>query len=425
MTEYKKKGEQYLDMSKFLSRAETLRGLLDVWHFSPGAESVPVQESYGRVSAEDVVSRNTLPVFRSSGPDGIAVRFADFAQSVPDTCHWKEGVDYAPSDCGDDFPDAFDTVIPIEQVSFTPEGNIALKLNTQLPHGGIKQGQLVSPRGSNIREGETVLKRGRRIGLMNVGLLVTAGISRVHVLKRPVVGYVPTGSELVQAGTVPKRGQNIESNGAMVAAFLASQEALPKRWPIVADVKGDLENALDESLSQCDMVLLNGGSSMGSEDFVSGLLARRASYHRHGILNVPGFPATVALIDGKPAINLPGPPFGAFCTLDWCVKVLLAHWYGQPVPQRRTVKAVLTDPIQKPTTIGMQGFEFCLRLRITQDLQGRLLAFPLSRETSNTTATLVANGLIIVPPDVAGYAAGDVIEAQWLHTDAWGAGPLV
>lgn len=406
MTEFKRKGKEYLDMERFVTRAEALSRLRELWRFEPGKESVPLEEANRRVCAEEAASLLTLPVARASGPDGIAVRFADFADKNPDTSGWKEGVDYVAADCGDDFDDAFDTVINIERVSFSPEGGISINLE-----GPLKQGQMVRPRGATLREGERVIEAGAKICPYHLGLLAGAGLDRITVLAKPKVAFIPTGNELVPRGTVPGRGQNVESNSLMAATFLAEWQADMKALPVVGDQKAKLEKALDAALAESDIVILNGGSSMGSEDFVSGLLSRRGSFSQHGVRCIPGMPMAVAIVDGKPVINMPGPPFAAYCAFDWCISPLIAHWYGQPAPKRKRVKAMLEKEITKP-----EKMEFYARLHLFENGDGVLRADPIRMDDRYAQATCRFNGLHVMPIGRATYEAGQEIEAEILHS---------
>ena len=101
---------------------------------------------------------------------------------------------------------------------------------------------------------------------------------------------------------------------------------------------------MGRALEEADMVLINGGSSRGSEDYNSELLQERATFFAHGVKAVPGRPIGMAIIGGKPAINVPGPMIAAFLAADWLVQALVRFYYGQPMPRRATVSAVLDKP---------------------------------------------------------------------------------
>lgn len=411
VAKYKTKNEAYLNAGKFASREETVACLLQKWQPAQRLETVTLEQALGGFVAEDLTSRNVLPVCRSSQRDGIAVRYADFANGIPETSHWQEGIDYAAADMGDDFDDAFDTVIPIENFIVNEQGKvIGLNPNTEL-----QKGQLINHIGATLQENEPLLLKGQSVNPCQLNLLAAAGIEEFKVASRPKIYYIPTGSELIPRGQKPMRGQNIESNGIMVQSMLAGWQADFYEVPIIKDAPAELAQALDQALTKADIVLINGGSSMGSEDFVSGLLSRKASWYQHGVRSVPGMPVAVSIINGKPVINLPGPPFAAFCALDWCVKALIAFWYGCAVPQRRSVQAKLSKPINKPPQ-----FEFYMRLKLDADESGGYTAKPLSGDSRFAAALGSANALIILPFGNTGYAEGELIGAEVLFTEQMG-----
>ncbi len=408
MAKLTQKPNTYLKRDKYATRAETMERLLCLWQFSPQTEELPLRLAAGRISAGEVFSQNTLPVCRGAGADGVAVRCADFENGMPDFSKWQEGVDYTTADMGDDFDDAFDTVLRVEDFTFNPRGSITA-INLSKP---VKKGQLIKQQGDTLLKGELVMKKGDVITPFRLGILASAGIDEVTVIKRPRIAYMPTGSELIPAGQAPARGQNIESNSLMVEAFGSRWGAQAECLPIVADQKSQLEAALDNALQNADILLLNGGTSMGTEDYTSLLLQKRASHFQHGVRCIPGIPVAAAIVDGKPVVNLPGPPFAAFCALDWCAKALTYHWYGQPAPVRRKVTAALREAIQKPPS-----HEMYVRLEVQWSKERGYSARPISWDMRCTEAAERWNGLFIAPIGQSKWEAGSKIEAELLYTD--------
>lgn len=406
-TEYKRKGKNYLNMDKFISRAEAVDNLCKLWRPEPEGKNLPLSEAVGCVCAEKLFSQNTLPVERESAADGIAVRFADFENGLPDTSAWVEGVNFVPADMGDDFDNKFDTIINIECVSFDADQRIKITLDKELT-----QGNMVKQCGSTLKKGEALLQPGLVINPFQAGLLGSAGINSLKVVPRPKVAYIPTGNELVPLGTSPGRGQHVETNSLMIKEMLSRWQADCLIFPIIKDSKAELEAALNKALQEADIVLINGGSSMGSEDFVSGLLPKRASYMQHGILCIPGMPAAVAIIDDKPVINMPGPPFGAFCAMDWSVKNLISHWYKRPPMKRRSVAVRLGSAINKP-----QKFDMYIRLQLMHDLSGAVLAVPISMHDRYADAAEKFEALFVAPMGVEAFKSGEEIIAELLFTE--------
>lgn len=405
MAKLRQKPATYLERDKYKTRAETMQALLSTWPLAPESERVLLADAADRIAAETVYAVNTLPVERAAGADGVAVRFKDFANGVPDFSNWVEGVDYAPADMGDDFDDAFDTVIWVEEFTFADDG----KILDIVPEDPVEAGQLVRERGSMLRAGEVVLKAGERITPFRLGLLGSAGIESVQVVRRPRIAFIPSGSELVTLGVAPARGQNVESNHLMVEAFGKAWGAEVITLPIVADQQTALAASLDLALATADIVLLNGGTSMGTEDYSSSLLIQRASHYQHGVRSIPGIPVAVAIVDEKPVVNLPGPPYAAFCALDWCVRGLVCAWYGEPMPKRATVEATLRAPIEKPPI-----HEMFVRLHLSADENGEVSATPLPRNGRTAELTSLWNGLFVAPIGQASWHEGETIVVECL-----------
>lgn len=388
-----------------VTRADALRELCERWGVEPAVRVVALDEAFGRVTAEDVRAVCSLPVKRSSKRDGIAVRSADFAHGLPDTSGWRRGRDFAQADTGDDFPDAFDAVIAVEDIAYEADGALRIT-NDDLD---VRPGTAVNPCGSIVRAGDVIVPAHTRLTSELVAALAVGGHAQVRVLERPVVAYLPTGSELVPYGSYPQRGQNLEANGLMVRGMLDAWGAEVRCYPIVRDDREALEAALDRALEAADIVLINGGSSRGEEDFNARLLEQRGSYFRHGVRAIPGRPVGMALIDGTPVVNVPGPVLAAFLCMDWLIKGLVAHYLGVPVPQRQTVRARLAEEVKKPA-----GFERLSRVALSPDGEGGLTCTPLPFGLGVANTLRESDGMLVLPLGCTGAEAGELVEVELL-----------
>ena len=135
------------EMQNLATRAQAMETLFQKWEAQSGTETISLDDALGRVLVEDVYSQVSIPVVRASSMDGVAVPSERFENGIPDTSDWKLGEDFCRADTGDDFDDKFDAVIPIEQVTLTPEGVLTIK-----PDVTVKQGMNVRPRGSIINK---------------------------------------------------------------------------------------------------------------------------------------------------------------------------------------------------------------------------------------------------------------------------------
>jgi molybdopterin molybdotransferase len=390
-------------MELAVTRSEALELLYEHWDITPQTEFVSLSQALGRVTAKTYYACNTLPVCRSSMVDGIAVKSAAFGQGIPDTSTWQKGVHYVQADTGDDFPDDFDTVIPVESIYYDGTGKLHFNDNFV-----FVPGKYISRAGSQVKEGELLVQSGVRLRPIHLAALAMGGVHQIEVIKKLRVAYMPTGSELVPPGVKPKRGQNIESNGLMVSAFLEQWGAEAICYPIVKDKPLELEQMLDQALAAADLVLINGGSSKGEEDFNSDVLQKRASFFRHGIKAIPGRPVGISMINKKPVINLPGPVIATLLAMDWCVFGLVHHYYGLTPTVRPTLKVKLGRPLYKPA-----GFERYVWLTLEKSSDG-YIATDIGLDNSLPAKLLRPQALFIASFDAERYQAGEEIEVELL-----------
>lgn len=395
------------DMEKSVTRAEALLLMKAHWQFAPGQETVSLEESLGRVTVENVYSVNTLPVFRASCFDGVAVRSADFAEGLPDTSTWVRGRDFERADTGDDFPDEFDAVIAIEDVILDENGRLSFVEGFAFD----PKDETVDPAGTIVKGGALLVPAHARITPELMASLAMGGIAEIRVLRRIKIAFIPTGNELIAPGTKPQRGQNVETNGLMLQAMLSQRGAEVIRCPIVRDNKTELERALDEALKWADLVLINGGSSRGEEDYNSHLLERRGSFFRHGVKAAPGRPVGFAMVEGKPVLNIPGPVIAAALAEHWCISALVNHWYGLPDPAYPKVTAALTQPFKK-----RPGMEIIGRVSLRRTGKG-YEATPITWGEDGIPGMLLhTDGFLNASAETTFLDAGETVEIELMRS---------
>ncbi|MEG0598126.1 MAG: molybdopterin-binding protein, partial [Oscillospiraceae bacterium] len=174
-----------------------------------------------------------------------------------------------------------------------------------------------------------------------LGALLAGGVLTVKVLKKPVVGIIPTGDEIVPPCQEPKKGDIIEFNSAIFSAMLTEWGAEPVTFPIVKDVREDIRGALRHALDTCDMVLLGAGSSAGREDFSSEVIGSLGRVIVHGVAMKPGKPAILGICDGKPVVGVPGYPVSGILVLEQFVRPLVDLQLGRPATLPQTAEATL------------------------------------------------------------------------------------
>ena len=396
-------GRPPFDLSGMKSKEEAIAILFENWSPAPAVEEAVLMESSGRTLADDYYALYNQPVVRSSQMDGIAVRSADFADGMPDSENWVPGTDYVRVDTGDDFDDAFDTVIQIEKVKILENGGVRFEEGFE-----FVPGDKVAPSGTNIKAGTQVGVKGTVLTPGKLAYLALGGHNLIKVYKKPVIGFIPTGSELVPAGSELKRGQNFDSNSIMVNAMLTRMGAEVRLHPIIRDDKEMISAAVESMLKEVDVLILNAGTSKGGEDYCVQYLEKRGRMLFHGVKAVPGRPMSITIIDGKPVINMSGPAFAAYYGCTWLMSAVidrcLAHIEPMFMP---TAEATLTAEVGGPPFFSaMTSFD------LERDDQGRLLAAPVVTRgpgAKGMSAGLPAPAHYMTVPGSAPLSAGDRI----------------
>lgn len=367
-------------------------------------ERISVVDALGRVPMADLFSCNMIPVVRSAAMDGWAVKSSAFAQGPPDTSGWVPGRDYARADMGDDFDDAFDAVVLVEDVTETPSGLVFS------PDVKVAPGLNVRQAGAQIAKGDLLVQGGRPLLPKDLAMLQMGGLAVLDVVKKPLVAFIPTGSELVPPGWPLARGKNIDTNSLLVAKTLESWGAQVWSWPIIHDeYPEDVSAALDDSLARAEVVILNGGSSKGGDDQAAMILEDKGKLLVQGVAAAPGKPMSIYLVDGgaKLVVNLPGPMIAAYYGLEWCLKWIIFRAQGLSVVPMRKVKAVLTEPLNAP-----EDLSFLFNIQLSKADDGSWLATPLDPRKARTTDGINADAQYM---SVLGQGALPAGQAIWVE----------
>jgi molybdopterin molybdotransferase/putative molybdopterin biosynthesis protein len=316
------------------------------------------------------------------------------------------GKDFVRADTGDDFPDKFDAVIPIEKVSIGTNGK-GMQLDQDVR---VEKGMSIRPMGSSVQEGQLLINAHHRLNATDLAVLAMGNIAEVPVYRQPVVAFIPTGTELVAPGSSISRGVNIESNSYMAKPLLEEYGAKVKVYPIVRDEPLTLEEMLSRAVEVCDLILLNGGSSKGEEDYALRLLEKKGKVLFHWTQCGPGRPAAMADYLGKPVIVVPGPPYGCLNVLQWLIHPIIAYLIGLPKASAYTVKAILMEAIESPRSIS-----FLLGANITRNDEGKIEAHLINFKRYGALTCLAAGGFLHTIPGQTPWKAGDEIEVTLLR----------
>ena len=365
----------------------------------PG-ESVPVGESLGRVTSEAVIAGLSSPFYHSAAMDGFAVRFLDtFGAGETRPKRLVIPSQAVAVDTGDPLPEGFDAVVMIEHAEKISESEIEI-LQPATPWQHVR---LV---GEDIVATELILSENHVVRPADMAAMLASGSTSVMVRRRPVVSVIPTGTELVAPGSVLKRGDIIDFNSTLLSAMASECGARPTRRAIIKDDADLLRRTVLEALDSSDLVVINAGSSAGREDFTAGVLAGIGQVLVHGVSIKPGKPVILAIVQGKPVIGIPGYPVSAALTFGLFVKPLLYRMLGLATPAPEAVMARLSR--QVASGLGQEEF---IRVKLGS-VAGNLIATPVTRGAGALMSLVRADGVIRVPAESEGIAAGQDIPVE-------------
>jgi putative molybdopterin biosynthesis protein len=383
-----------------------------------GVEEIPIDRALGRITAEAVWAKISSPHYHSSAMDGFAVRSAATAGATdraPIDLHIEKDAVYV--DTGDPLPDWANAVIPIEQVeslSGEEDGRSWKQIRIRSPFSPWSH---VRPMGEDIVATELVLPSGHKLRPVDLGALAGSGNDVVKVRRKPLVAILPTGSELIPIGKIPAPGEIIEYNSLVLASQVEEWGATPTRLPLVPDNVDQILESVREAINKFDLLLINAGSSAGSEDFTAEVVSTLGRLIVHGVAVRPGHPVILGLIESSsadklspersiPVIGVPGYPVSAALTGEIFVAPLLSQWLGIPKTQPDTIQAEITRKVHS----SMGDDEF---LRVTVGRVGdRIVAAPLSRGAGTITSLVRADGIVRIPSGVQGLQTGEEVTVQ-------------
>ena len=393
--------------------------LLSIGRWQPiEGEDIPVPAALGRVTAQPIWAQVSSPAYHASAMDGYAVR-AEETLTANDThpLHLELGTQAQYVDTGDPLPGWADAVIMIEQVQPIADTHIEIR-------APIAPWTAVRSLGEDMVATELVLPANHVLRPVDLGALAGSGHANVNVRRRPRVAIIPTGTELItaeqaaQAGV--RSGDIIEYNSIVLAAEVEQWGGAATRYPIVIDNFEAIKAAVADAATKHDLVLINAGSSAGSEDFTARVVQELGTLLVHGIAVRPGHPVILGLVNrgsgiedrgsSTPIVGVPGYPVSAALTGEIFVEPLLAKWLGLPSHQKPTLHANITRKLLSP--MGEDEW-----VRVTAGKVGnRIVAAPLSRGAGVITSLVRADGIVRIPRFSEGVDTGAEVTIE-LYTD--------
>ncbi|HUI46379.1 MAG TPA: gephyrin-like molybdotransferase Glp [Nitrospirota bacterium] len=394
----------------------------------PPQENIPISVALGRILAENISSPVDLPEFDRSTMDGYAVRSADtfgaaesrpallavvgdiLMGTLPDRVVAKgETMKIAT---GGALPEGADAVVMFEQTQQVNETSIEV-VRPVAPFENVVR------TGDDIKKGEAILSRGHRMRPQDMSAFASVGITRISVLRQPRVSIISTGNEIVPADSVPGPGQIRDSNSYNLEGLISQAGGLPVKKGIIRDEYARLRETLDAAISDSDLVLVTGGSSVGTADLTARVIndAGQPGVLVHGVSLKPGKPLVVGLVGSShghvPVFGLPGHPAAVNTCFEVFVKPLLFRMAGEipnpvleSVPAFRTVKAHLARSIA-----SSPGREDHVRVTLEKRADG-LWARPVFGASGLISTLVKAVGTVVIPVNKIGIETGEEVEVR-------------
>lgn len=390
------------------------------WGAPTAIECIPVDENAtGRTLAETSWAKISSPHYHASAMDGFALAtesVKEASPSKPICLNYGDEVVYV--DTGDPIPDWADAVIPIEEVELVGINDLPPE-NPRKPcmirvRASVAPWSHIRPMGEDMVATQLVLAKGQVLTPYDLGALAASGNSHVQVVRKPKVGILPTGSELIAPSDQAGIGEIIEFNSIMLASQINQWGGEAHRHPIVRDDLPSLCAAVKKLADENDLVLLNAGSSAGAEDYSSRVISTLGTVLVHGIAIRPGHPVILGMVrrsvqnesePGReiPIVGVPGYPVSAALTGELIVQPLIARWLGRNPLEKDEIEAILTRKVTSPA-----GDDDYLRV-VAGRVGEKMLAAPLPRGAGVISSLSKADGLLKIPAGIQGLEAGESV----------------
>ncbi|RLC99887.1 MAG: molybdopterin molybdenumtransferase MoeA [Chloroflexi bacterium] len=381
-----------------------------------GTEEIPLSRAFGRILSDDIVSDVDLPDFSRSTMDGYAVRGSSTfgaSEGNPGYLTVKGSVsmgaipsfsigagEAAKILTGGMLPDGSDSVVMIEHTEAVDNTFIEV-------YQSVAPGQNIIEKGEDIKKGETILAGGQKLRAQEIGLLAAIGKKNVQVYKKPVIGIISTGDEIVQIEERVAPGQIRDINTHTLSSLIIKTGGIPASYGIVKDDYDLLLKKCLQALDKSDMVMISGGSSVGTRDYTMQALSALpgSSILVHGISISPGKPTILSKSKNIAFWGLPGHVASAMVVFTIIVSVFIEHISGlSPLNKRKTkIPAILTRNIS-----SAQGRTDFIRMQLIEK-DGKLWAKPILGKSGLINTMVKADGLVEIEINTEGLNKGTTV----------------
>lgn len=386
-------------------------------------EWVRLEDSYGRFLAEDLTADHDVPPFDRSPYDGFAIRSEDTVYANLENPVEFEVVGHIGAGAvfnGTIGPFQAVRIMTGAQIPSGSDAVVMLEITQEREESGrnymslkrvVKCGENLSLKGEDVKEGETLVPKGTRINPGTMALLATFGYAHVPAVKKPVIGVLATGTELLEVHEPLEPGKIRNSNAYMILSQIARSGAASKYIGKVTDDFEESFASVEAALQEVDILITTGGVSVGDFDYLPAIYKRLgANVLFNKVAMRPGSVTTVAELNGKLLFGLSGNPSACYVGFELFVRPIVRSFLFSSKPHLKMVEADLGADFSKPNP-----FTRFVRSKLSYE-GGKVLVVPSGLDKSNVVSSLAdANALMILPGGTRGYEKGMKVKALLLE----------
>ena len=387
---------------------------------------INILDSVGSIVSEDIISEINVPPLDNSAMDGYAVIKDDLINADDENIIYLDVIEEIPAGSipklslstgqasrimtGAPIPSGSDAVVPFEDTNEL-ENNDKSKIGIKI---SVKNLENIRKKSEDIKKGSIIIKKGSLITSATIGVMGSIGLEKVSVIRKPIIGILSTGNELLEPGEKNQDGKIYNSNTYTLSSLVKEFGATPLIQKHALDKVEDLEKKL-KKLRDVDLIVTSAGVSKGDYDIVKDVLDKNGDINLWSVNMRPAKPLAFGIItiDGKkiPLLGVPGNPVSAMIAFEKFGRYAIDKMKGKPLKNRPIIKANLESDI-----INHDGRRLYSRVKVIVDSSSKVIAIPIKNQSSGVLTSMhEANGLAICPSDIDILKKGEKIDVEMFN----------
>ena len=422
MNQKKRKSHYHADMLSVEDAREKILSKFEILN----PTQINILDSVGSIVSEDIISEINVPPLDNSAMDGYAVIKDDLINADDENIIYLDVIEEIPAGSipklslstgqasrimtGAPIPSGSDAVVPFEDTNEL-ENNDKSKIGIKI---SVKNLENIRKKSEDIKKGSIIIKKGSLITSATIGVMASIGLEKVSVIRKPIIGILSTGNELLEPGEKNQDGKIYNSNTYTLSSLVKEFGATPLIQKHALDKVEDLEKKL-KKLRDVDLIVTSAGVSKGDYDIVKDVLDKNGDINLWSVNMRPAKPLAFGIItiDGKkiPLLGVPGNPVSAMIAFEKFGRYAIDKMKGKPLKNRPIIKANLESDI-----INHDGRRLYSRVKVIVDSSSKVIAIPIKNQSSGVLTSMhEANGLAICPSDIDILKKGEKIDVEMFN----------